>query len=220
MRPINLVVIEDAISIRENLVASLSEDKQMVTIFEYGTVESFLTRDESLPIPNVVLLDLQLPRMKGDEAIDAILLKYPSTNILIYTMYMDTSTILKCVTKGAVGYLLKTQHSLDEIKEAIKTVNRGGSFLSPTIARKVLNHFHPSSATRDSLNLTMREEQVMNGLMHANTYQQIADDLNISIDTVRTYIKKIYSKMQVKNKAELVSKVQQRLYVNQSLSFN
>ncbi len=208
MPQINLVIIEDSLSIRKNLVEVFKLDNEIVSICEFDSIETFLSKKDELSYPDVILLDIQLPKLNGDEAIDTILLSFPDVNILIYSMYMDSSTIIKCISKGAVGYVLKSQHSISDILEAIKIVNKGGSFLSPSIARKVLNHFHPSREAKVELSLTIREEQVMNGLMNALTYQQIANELNISIDTVRTYIKKIYGKIQVNNKAQLVNKIQ------------
>ncbi|PZP41235.1 MAG: hypothetical protein DI598_18470 [Pseudopedobacter saltans] len=216
MNNINVVVIEDADSIRKSLVAELITDTEFSTVRSYGTIENFIFEDKEEPFPDVVVLDIQLPKVNGDEAIDMILLTYPKTNILIYSMYMDSSMIIKCISKGAVGYILKSQHSIKDIVEAIKIVKSGGSYLSPIIARKVLNYFHPSSEKKSQISLTIREEQVMNGLVNGSSYQEIANELNISIDTVRTYVKKIYGKMQVKSKVQLLSKIKSLFYIKES----
>ncbi|WP_447641462.1 MULTISPECIES: response regulator [Chitinophagaceae] len=205
MEDIHVAIVDDSTALRESIVEGLKLDASIKSIQEFGSVEDFLWKEKVVQEPNILLLDVNLPRLKGIDAIDAILLKYPEINILMFSVYADSQTIFRAVSKGAVGYIQKSQQKVEDVLAAIKIVNNGGSYLSPTVTRQVLNLFHPSRITKLKTSLTQREEQVLNGLMKGLTYQQIADDLVLSIDTIRTYVKKIYGKLSVKNRTQLIS---------------
>lgn len=208
MSNINLAIIEDSAQLQKSLIEGFQRYPEITTIQHFGSVREFLWEKHIYPQPNVMLLDINLPKISGIEAIDPILLNYPNLNIIIFSMYSESANIMQALSKGVVGYIQKSHQSIEDIVHAIKIVQNGGSYLSPFIARKIVNLFHPSRTIKEQNSLTKREEQVLNGLAKGLTYQEIADDLVISLDTVRTYIKKLYTKLNVNNKAKLISKVQ------------
>ncbi|MFT4203266.1 MAG: response regulator transcription factor [Chitinophagaceae bacterium] len=205
---IDVVIIEDSLQLRETIVDALHNDSEINSIQEFGSVNEFLWGRPIDPIPNVMLLDVNLPKIKGTDAIPNILLDYPELNIIIFSINSESADILHAMSNGAVGYIHKTQQSIDDVIHAIKIVRDGGSYLSPLIARRLVNLFQPSRIAKQQGTLTQREEQVLNGLCKGLTYREIADELNVSIDTVRTHIKKIYAKLNVNSKSRLISKVQ------------
>jgi DNA-binding NarL/FixJ family response regulator len=126
--------------------------------------------------------------------------------ILMLTVYEDTDQIFKALEAGATGYLLK-RSSPTKLLQAIREVDSGGSPMSSSIARKVVASFQKSKQTGEKLvHLSPREEMVLNCLAKGLTYKQIADQLDISIDTIRTYLRRIYEKLHVQSRTEAVAK--------------
>lgn len=206
---ISLAIIEDNTVVRANVESYMLSQPCIGQIGSFADAESFLWADNTPEkYYDAVLLDIELPNISGIDALNEIRLKYPHAEILMYTMFEDSDKLLKAISLGAVGYVLK-RDPLETVLQAIQTILGGGSYLSPAMARKLLNYFHPSSVLKKKISLTGREEQVMNGLNNAMSYQQIADSLHVSIDTVRTYVRKIYTKMQVKSKSQLLRKIQE-----------
>ena len=131
--------------------------------------------------------------------------KYPHIDIIMLTVHNDPHRIFQSLCAGASGYLLKTT-PFQQIKEAIYELDRGGAPMSPQIARRVIQYFHPEQdPTAESL-LTDKEKEVVLDLVDGLSYKMIADKQNVSIETVRTHIKHIYSKLHVHNKADVIRK--------------
>ncbi|MFN3444981.1 MAG: DNA-binding response regulator, partial [Bacteroidia bacterium] len=128
----------------------------------------------------------------------------PETDVIMLTVFMDSEKIFNALCAGATGYLLKGT-PMPEILKAIIEIHNGGSYMSPSIARKVVEHFKMPTK-RINADLTEREREVINCLLDGLSYKLIADRLNISIDTVRFRIKSIYKKLHVNSKAEILSK--------------
>ncbi len=143
--------------------------------------------------------------MSGLEGIRLLKNARPKTDIIMLTSYEDSDRVFKALCAGADSYLVK-RSGLDKIKEAIITVNRGGSYMSPSIARKVINHFAPKQDRPEEQLLTGRQQQIVTGLVDGLSYKMIADKYLISVETVRDHIKKIYKKLQVNSKAEVIRK--------------
>jgi len=130
----------------------------------------------------------------------------PAMQILMLTVYEDTDQIFKALAAGAMGYLLK-RSSPTKLLQAIREVDAGGSPMSSSIARKVVASFQKSKQTDEKhVHLSPREEMVLNCLAKGLTYKQIADQLEISIDTIRTYLRRIYEKLHVQSRTEAVAK--------------
>lgn len=196
-------IIEDDLVIREGLRRYLSVDFENVIAAE--SVEEFLPelKDKNKDF-DIILTDIELPGMNGIEGIKHIKKISPTTDILMLTVYNDSDRIFKSLCAGAIGYLLKNT-PLPEIKEAIvNTHKKGGAPMSPTIARKVIEHFQPKRPVKSVL--TPREREIVDAIVEGLSYKMIGNKLFISIETVRQHIKNIYRKLHVNSKAEVIAK--------------
>ncbi len=204
MANINLAIVEDDPLVRENLELFFDNPPEFSVLLSVGSMEEFLERANPRYSINAILLDIGLPGMSGLSGIRLIKQNYPKADIIILSAYEDSDRIFKALCAGAVSYLTK-RSELNTIKEAIQIVTRGGSYMSPGIARKVIGHFAPKAKNPDDA-LTPRQEQIVMGLVDGLSYKMIADKYLISVETVRDHIKKIYKKLQVNSKAEVIRK--------------
>lgn len=150
--------------------------------------------------PDIILLDIVMPEMNGIDAIDKILHKNPEVSIIINSIKDDSDTIFKALQKGAVGYIDK--QSFDQnIGEVFSCIEKGGAYMTPRIARKVMDFFQGKKKIYNAL--SEREIDIVNAVLEGLSYKLIADKLYISIDTVRTHIKSIYKKLKINSKSEL-----------------
>ena len=202
---IYLGIIEDEPMVRENLEIYFGAQPEIEPILSKDSVEAFMEAlQPNIPL-NTILLDIGLPGMSGLEGIRLLNGLRPEIDIIMLTAYDDSDRIFKALCAGADSYLIK-RTGLPVIKDAILTVHRGGSYMSPSIARKVINHFSPKQEKTEGLLLTGRQQQIVNGLVDGLSYKMIADQYMISVETVRDHIKKIYRKLQVNSKAEVIRK--------------
>ncbi len=207
MENIHLAIIEDDTVIRESLEAYLGAHPAIQLSIVAGSVEEFLEKAGThgrQPKPDVLLLDIGLPGMSGIEGIRHIKQKFPDLDIIMLTTFEEDDKIFKSLCSGACSYISK-RTPLPTIQEAIFTIYRGGSFMSPSIARKVVQHFMPKKRKEEDL-LSPRQQQIVEGLVDGLSYKLIADKLSISIDTVRDHIKNIYRVLAVNSKAEVIRK--------------
>ncbi len=204
MARIKLAIVEDEPIVRESLVTFLSSRPDIEVIAEVDSVENFLayTEGHNVVLPNIMLLDIGLPGMNGLEGIREIKKVSSGTEIIMLTTYEESDKIFKALCAGACSYLSK-RAPLTGILEAITVVANGGSYMSPAIARKVITYFNPAERSKTEL-LTPRQQQIVAGLVDGLSYKMIADKYIISIETVRDHIKKIYKKLQINSKAELI----------------
>ncbi|NBA87815.1 response regulator [Emticicia sp. CRIBPO] len=155
-------------------------------------------------LPDVVLMDIEMPQMTGIDAVRLISEKSPHLpKILMFTVFEDTSRIFEAIKAGAVGYLLKNT-SGEKIIEGIRDVSKGGGAMSPAIALKVLSSFQEPKA--NPYDLTTREVGVLRRLVEGDSYKLIAAHFFISINTVEKHILHIYQKLQVNSKGEAITK--------------
>lgn len=159
--------------------------------------------------PEVALIDLQMPGISGIECIRQLRPVLPHTFFMALTSRSDDEHIFEALKAGATGYLLK-RSAPSEILEAILEVRSGGSPMSSYIARRVVQSFLPNKEAQPPIEkdkqLTVREEEILKLLTQGFQYKEIAHQLNISLDTVRTYIRRIYQKLQVHSRMEAVVK--------------
>jgi DNA-binding NarL/FixJ family response regulator len=207
--PITVSIVEDNEQLRTTLARVISRAEGFRCVSHYGDAEAAL---EGLPKdkPEVVLMDINLPRMNGVECVRRLKPLMPQVQIVMLTVYEDTDNIFNALTAGAAGYLLKRTKSA-ELLEAIREVHRGGSPMTTHIARKVTQSFQragPSSQPTE--NLSEREQEVLDCLSQGFLYKEIADKLGISYETVHTYIRRIYEKLQVRTRTEAVAKFLKR----------
>jgi len=172
----------------------------------FKVVSSFKTADEALkafpkPLPDVLLLDIDLPGTSGVEALPQLNKLLPKTNILMLTVNESSDLVFQSLQNGAVGYLLKG-NAPSKLLESIREVFNGGSPMSPSIARKVIGSFQ----NQDPYKLSEREKQVLQKLCNGSNNSKIAEELFVSVNTVKAHIKNIYEKMHVHTRAEVVSK--------------
>jgi len=202
---IRTAIIEDVASFAEALVKYIRISGAGVEcIGIYPNAEEAL---ECLPDdpPDVAIVDINLPQMSGIELVARLREVCPSVLCLILTTYEDSIRIFDALKAGACGYLLKRAHA-EEIVNAIVQVHAGGSPMSPQIARQVVGFFHGQPAGKGLGSLSEREREVLELLAEGSLYKEIARRLCISIDTVRTHVRKIYEKLHVHSRTEAILK--------------
>src|SRR6478736_4663499 len=202
---IKISIIEDDDWIRENLATQIARREGFSIAKSYGSAEAALA-DITKEVPDVVLVDINLPKMNGIECVRKLKALIPGTLILMLTAYEDSEKIFKSLLAGASGYLLKRTPQ-NEILQAIEDVHRGNSPMTGHIARKVVQYFNQRGVTENEIEkLSNREREVLDRLAEGIAYKEIADTMGLSIDTVRMHIKGIYSKLHVHSRGEAVAK--------------
>ncbi len=155
-------------------------------------------------LPEVVLMDIELPGISGIECTARLKRMLPNLRILILTVYKDSEQIFRALEAGASGYLLKRSSS-DEILQAIRDVKEGGAPMTAEIAAKVVQSFHKAAPVNDRVqNLTARESEILGLLARGYVAKEIADQLGISYETVRGHLANIYEKLHVRSRTEAV----------------
>lgn len=202
--PISVSIVEDNEKLRGTLARVLNRAEGFRCVSQYGSAEEAL-KDLPNVRPNVVLMDINLPGINGVECVRQLKKILPEVQIMMLTVYEDTENIFDALTAGASGYLLK-RTSGPELLDAIREVNRGGSPMTAHIARKVVQSFQKNAPAQPAENLSEREQQVLDLLSQGLMYKEIADKLQISYETVHTYIRRIYEKLRVRTRTEAVAK--------------
>jgi DNA-binding NarL/FixJ family response regulator len=155
-------------------------------------------------------MDINLPGINGVECARRVKQSMPQTQVMMLTVYEDTENIFNALAAGASGYMLKRTPTA-ELLAAIKQVNQGGSPMTAHIARKVVQSFQKSPASTEATeDLSPREREVLDCLSQGFLYKEIAEKLGISYETVHTYIRRIYEKLQVRTRTEAVAKFLRR----------
>jgi len=206
-RPVRVCVVEDDSVVREQLAHQLERAQGFTFVSSHRSAESAL---EEIPRhkPDVVLMDINLPKMSGIDCVRHLKGQLPGTQFVMLTVYEDADAIFKSLLAGAVGYLLKGRSgSGDQVLEALRDAGRGGSPLNSLIARKIVQHFHhqPSRSGTDHA-LSVREREVLELLSKGLPYKEIADMLGVNIETVRKHCHNLYEKLQVSSRTEAVVK--------------
>ncbi|MGH7993864.1 MAG: response regulator [Limisphaerales bacterium] len=207
--PISVSIVEDNDKLRGTLARVINRADGFRCVSDYANAEDAL-KDLPQTRPDVVLMDINLPGMNGVECVRQLKQLLPQTQVMMLTVYEDTENIFNALAAGANGYMLKRTSS-KELLEAIHEVHRGGSPMTMHIARKVVSSFQKTAATaQPTENLSEREQQVLDLLSQGLMYKEIADKLEISYETVHTYIRRIYEKLQVRTRTEAVAKFLRR----------
>jgi DNA-binding NarL/FixJ family response regulator len=201
---IRVVIIEDQDEIRRGLAYLIGASPGFTAVGEFADAESALARLDALT-PDVVLMDIGLPGMSGIEAVKLIRTRRPATQVMMLTVYEDESRIFESLRAGATGYVLKTTPPA-RLLDAISALHQGGSPMSSQIARRVVEMFHQSGADDPAGTLTTREREILELLVRGYRYREIGERLGIMLDTVRTHIRHIYEKMQVRSRTEATAR--------------
>lgn len=160
--------------------------------------------------PDIVLMDIDLPEISGIEATRLLHRQFPDIDVLILTIFDDNDNVFEAIKAGATGFLLKKTPP-SRILDAIREVYEGGAPMSPDIARRVMQSLHRSATSSELDQLTSRELDVLKLLATGSSYKLVAIEAGISIDTVRTHIRRIYEKLHVHSVTEAVAKYYKRL---------
>ena len=205
MKKVRISIIEDNKVIRDNVSKFISFHEEFEIASVHGTANSFL--DSLIISPSfhtdILLLDIGLPGISGLDAIPMVLEKMPELNIVMLTTYEEEDVIVKALCSGACSYISK-KASLEEIVEALRIVSNGGSYMSPSIAREIVNHLMGGRVSKATI-LTDRQREILEKLVDGKSYPTIAGELFISVETVRSHIKKMYKVLHVNNKTEAIT---------------
>jgi DNA-binding NarL/FixJ family response regulator len=199
-------LVEDNQPLAEELQALFDSQPDMVVLDVFVSAELAM-QNLSTRTPDLLIVDIRLPGMNGVELIKSLKPLFPELPILVLTMYDESDLIFDALKAGASGYILKRTAG-DELCEAVRQIQRGGSPMSPSIARKVVQSFQaqPSLPVPPAAKLSPREEEVLELLANGALYKEIAGTLGISLDTVRTHLRRIYEKFHVHSRTEAVVK--------------
>jgi len=197
---ITAAVVEDDRDSREALVAVLSSADGFHCSGAFASGEEAVVQLPEL-LPDVVLMDIQLPGWNGIETVQRLKEKMPGTDFIMLTVLDDEESVFRSLCAGASGYLLK-HASVAEILEAVRVVHEGGAAITPDIARLIVRSFQPQSTP----GLSRRENEVLARLCEGENYRSIAEALFISTNTVKAHIKGIYGKLHVHTRAGAVKR--------------
>lgn len=204
--PIRVALVEDHAPLRNQLAQWIGEAPGFECVGAFADAEAALT---GLPAaaPDVVLMDIQLPKMSGVECVARLKDRLPDVPVVMLTAYDDSETIFQALENGASGYLLKRTPPA-ELLRSIRDVRTGGAPMNSHIARLVVQSFHRrGSSPRPAENLTAREEEVLRLVAQGFINKEIADTLGISLETVRQHLKNCYAKLHVRTRTEAAMKV-------------
>lgn len=204
---IQVVIIEDDETIRNGFSYLINASQHCRVINAYPSVETamlHLATDK----PQVILLDIELPGIRGIDAIPKIKTMLPKTHILMLTVYDNEDNVFNALTKGAAGYLTKSD-STEKIMDAIQEVVDGGAPMSMNIAKIVIKSFHKNQNTP----LTKRETEILEQIANGKSRSKIAKQMFIDLETVKSHIKHIYVKLNVHSREDAIKEAKDNKYI-------
>lgn len=204
--PIRVAIVDDDKIIREGTARLIACYTELECVGAFETAEIFM-QEIKIIHPQIVLMDIELPGHSGIMCIRHVKPLFPAIQFMMFTVYDNPERIFDALAAGATGYVLKNTPP-EKLVEAIIDLHKGGSPMSALIARLVVSSFTDRDKNRDAVSmLTIREKEVLHLLSQSYQYKEIAARLYISNDTVRTYIRSIYDKLQVHTRSEAVNKL-------------
>ncbi|HYV90646.1 MAG TPA: response regulator transcription factor [Chitinophagales bacterium] len=213
MQTIRIILFDDSQQIRESLELLFSSAPGFELSGSFPNATESLNQVEVYK-PDVVLMDIDMPEVNGLDAVSVLHQSFPKIPVIMLTVFDDEERVFRALSNGAMGYLLKNI-SPTKLLEAISEVYHGGAPMTPSIARKVMLHFQKTAASKvatEDYHLALREREVLTLLTEGLSYKMIASRMNISMETVKTYMKRIYEKLHVTCMTEAVAKaIHQRL---------
>ncbi len=206
---IRVSIVEDNRGTRESLNELLNRAPALHCVGAHSSGEEAL-RQIPAELPDVVLMDINLPQMNGIECVSRLKQQMPKTQVLMLTTYEESDLIFDSLRKGASGYLLKNMPPT-ELVQAIEQVHAGGAPMSMQIARKVVSHFQQIKKPQSDMeHLTKREHEILALLAKGFLYKEIADQLGVTLSTVRAHLHAVYEKLHVQSRTEAVVKFLER----------
>ena len=203
--PIRIALVEDDQQLLQGMKNLLQASGVVEVVDTFSSGESFLKWFKPGAV-EVVIMDIGLPGKSGIECVAETKPQSPQTQFLMWTTFEDDEKIFDALRSGATGYLLKNS-SIHAITDGIADIVKGGSPMSSSIARKVIESFRPSENVLDKYNLTPREREILSWLSKGYRYKEIAASLDINIETVRKHIRNMYEKLQVQSRTDALNKV-------------
>ena len=208
---ITIAITDDRKALRQSIAQRLIETERIEMLFEAENGEDFLykmAQRTGFRLPQVVLMDIEMPLKNGIETVREAYALYPNVNFLMLTVFDDDEKIFEAIKAGAVGYLLKEEKTETLIRAIEEIIEFGGAPMSPRIARKTMNLLAKATPSVkeaiDTENLSDREMQVLKLLVEGFDYKNIAEKLDISPNTIRKHIDNIYKKLHVTSRAQAV----------------
>lgn len=203
--PIRTLIYEDNVLLRDALSSLIADADDCELVGAFG--DCLRANDQTYQLqPDVILMDIDLPKRDGIQAVMSLHREFPAVEVLMLTVFDDDDRVFRALCAGASGYLLKHTPP-DQILSAIQDVYAGGAPMSPSIARRVIQSFPAQVTPTASLDaLTAREGQVLHYLAQGMSYKLVAAELGIGLETVRTHIKRIYEKLHVHSVTEAIAK--------------
>ena len=204
---IRVAIIEDNEAYRKSLEALISKTNDLEIVYTAHNCKA-IAETIAIILPDVLIMDIEMPGVSGIEGVKLIKQHSPDTNIIMLTVFEDEANIFESIKAGAIGYLLKKDPP-ENILNAIRQVHRGESIMNGKIARKVLQFFNTKEVVRPSLEeykLTRREKEILELLMNGLSYKEIASQCTITMDTMFSHIRKIYTKLNVHSRSEIAAR--------------
>lgn len=201
---IKLAIVEDNDAYRKALQTFLSKEAEIEIVYVGQHLFDIAERVREF-VPDIIIMDIDLPKISGIEGAKIVKEVNPDTNVLMLTVFEDEDKIFQSIKAGALGYLLK-KDSPEKIIDAVKAIHKGESVMNGQIARKILTYFSQEVKPKldiEEYNLTKREKEVLQLLIEGHSYKEIASRCFISIDTVFSHIRKIYAKLRVNSRSEI-----------------
>ncbi|NTW23461.1 MAG: response regulator transcription factor [Lentimicrobium sp.] len=206
MSAIQLALVEDDEEIRESMELFLSKPEDLNVVGSFGSAEAYIDAFPEMDV-DVVLMDINLPGIDGIECVKLLKPQRETVQYMMCTVHEDQDKTFAALCAGASGYILKNA-SPAQLTDAVYDIARGGSPMSPQIARYVIKAFQVQNQSPGLLqNFTQREQELLKALSKGFQYKEIADQMCISIETVRTYVRNIYEKLQVHSRIDAINKV-------------
>lgn len=203
-----VAIVEDDAGVRESLAGLIRRSTNFRLVAECASAEQALV-DVPAGAARVAVMDIHLPRMQGIECIARLKARMPELQVLVLTSYEDGDTIFRALKAGAGGYLVKRDAST-LLLDALTEIMAGGAPMSCQIARKVVHYFHQSTPATETEKLSKREIEILDLLVAGCILKEVADQLGIGRETVRTHVSHIYGKLQARSRAEAIAKYLRR----------
>lgn len=202
--PVTVCIFEDNTNLRESLLSLLSLDDSYEILGTFPDCSAVGHHVKELD-PDVILMDIDMPGMNGIEAVKLIRTFNRTVQVIMLTIFDEDKHVFAALKAGANGYLLKKNIS-ERLNASIREVMSGGAPMSPTIARMVIASMQPADHTDADYKLTPREKEILGLLSQGQSHKMIAASASITIETVRTHLKRVYDKLHVHSQTEAVSK--------------